>query len=39
MKRIGFIVVLLISCMVFLLAVQNAFGAIKIVKFQVPSCE
>jgi hypothetical protein len=39
MKRIGVTVVLLISCMFFLLAAQNAFGAIKIVKFQVPGCE
>jgi hypothetical protein len=39
MKRFGVMVVLLVGCMFFLLAVQNAFGATKIVKFQVPGCE
>ncbi len=27
------------TCLLFLLAGQTAFGAIKIVKFNVPSCE
>ena len=28
-----------VACMLFLLAAQTAFGAIKIVKFNVPTCE
>ena len=39
MKRVGVVAILLVSCMFFLLAAQSAFGAIKIVKFQVPGCE
>ncbi len=39
MKRYGVVVVILISCLFFLMASQAAFGAIKIVKFSVPSCE
>ena len=30
---------LVMTCTLFLLASQTAFGAIKIVKFNVPSCE
>ena len=30
---------LVMACMLVLLASQTAFGAIKIVKFTVPSCE
>jgi hypothetical protein len=36
MKRIRLTVFLLVTCMLFLLAGQTAFGATKIVKFQVP---
>ncbi len=34
-----FTILLMLGCLVFMLAQQSAFGAIKIVKFNVPSCE
>lgn len=39
MKGLRLTLFLVIACMLFLLAGQTAFGATKIVKFQVPSCE
>jgi len=39
MKAMRFTMFLLVACMLVLLAGQSAFGAIKIVKFTVPSCE
>jgi len=35
--RVG--VFLVVACMLVLLAGQSAFGAIRIVKFTVPTCE
>ena len=39
MKVMRFTMFLVVACMLVLLAGQSAFGAIKIVKFTVPSCE
>jgi len=39
MKTMRFTTFLVVACMLVLLAGQSAFGAIKIVKFTVPSCE
>ena len=39
MKVMRFTMFLVVACMLVLLAGQSAFGAIKIVKFSVPSCE
>jgi|PlaIllAssembly_1097288.scaffolds.fasta_scaffold3305717_2 hypothetical protein len=40
MKTSKFTMFLLIACtLTFLLAGQNAFGAVKIVKFQVKGCD
>ncbi len=39
MKNAKIAMFLVIACTLFLLAGQSAFGAIKIVKFNVPSCE
>ena len=39
MKTLRLTILLLMVCTLFLLASQSAFGAIKIVKFTVPSCE
>jgi len=39
MKDWRLTIFLVVACALFLLAGQTAFGAIKIVKFHVPSCE
>ena len=39
MKIARLTIFLVVACMLFLLAGQTAFGAIKIVKFTVPACE
>ncbi len=39
MKTWRITILIVIACTLFLLANQTAFGAIKIVKFSVPSCE
>ncbi len=39
MKNLRLTVCLVLACMFVLLASQNAFAAIKIVKFTVPACE
>jgi hypothetical protein len=39
MKTVRFTMSLVVACTLVLLAGQTAFGAIKIVKFTVPSCE
>ncbi len=39
MKTVKRTVVILMACMLLVLASQNAFAAIKIVKLTVPGCE
>ena len=39
MKAMRVTMFLVVACVLVLLAGQSAFGAIKIVKFHVPSCE
>jgi hypothetical protein len=39
MKAMRFAMFLAVACMLVLLVGQSAFGAIKIVKFNVPGCE
>jgi hypothetical protein len=39
MKTLRLTILLIMACTLVLLANQSAFGAIKIVKFTVPSCE
>ena len=39
MKTMRLTIFFVLACMLVLLAGQSAFGAIKIVKFTVPTCE
>ena len=39
MKGLKLTLLLVVACMLFLLAGQTAFGATKIVKFQVSGCD
>ena len=39
MKTLRLTIFLVMTCTLVLLASQSAFGAVKIVKFNVPSCE
>jgi hypothetical protein len=39
MKTLRVTIFLVMACTLFLLASQSAFGAMKIIKFNVPSCE